>query len=452
MRLEIPRCYDSHVHFLATGLFDPSQSLNSLKAPTEISMEHFSTIHSRGEWLTGFGWDQFNFRNEKLPHRKDLAHLATDQAILLSRADGHAAWLNEKALQLAGLWKSKDQFPQEFVELAEFDSDGWPTGILYENAMYFVYGMIPSLSAEQKKSAYLKSQQIFESGGFTHIRDMECNAHHFQVLKKMEDEKLLSLYVEENFNLEKIHDLDALILEALQARKEPSQQLRVLGIKFYLDGALGSEGAWVSEAYGQESPQTQKKFGFCLWEEQQIEEILIKTWEQKLSVAVHALGDQASKHLLRIATRLKNQRSISGPLHLEHVEILQDESIAMMKNLEVRCHLQPCHWLTDRKWLREKQKTNWKLAFPIARLRKAQIPFSFGSDSPIEPPSIENNRKALVDLEDAGISGPVETWWTEWRNSWWQAHSHPDTSWGPKLSSVFEMAEGVHFSRTDKGC
>lgn len=130
MKIEIPRCYDSHVHFLATGLFDPSQSLQSLKSPIEISMKHFSPIHSRGAWLTGFGWDQFNFKNQQLPHLKDLAHLETDKAILLSRADGHAAWLNEKALLLAGLWKSKDQFPKEFVELAEFDANGWPTGIL----------------------------------------------------------------------------------------------------------------------------------------------------------------------------------------------------------------------------------------------------------------------------------------------------------------------------------
>lgn len=417
MPLSIPRCYDSHVHFLATGLFDPSESLHGLTDPKSLRLVQFRGLHIRGEWLTNFGWDHHLFSGKKLPHRKDLDSVSKDRPIFLSRADGHACWLNQKALEVAGLWKAKSQWAQDQAALAEFDEDGWPLGILYESLMYSVYAQVPSLTPEQKKEAYLRAQGIFQGAGYSHIRDMECNAHHFQTLMALEDHGLLKLYTELNFNLEKLADLDRLVESAVQARNESKGHLRVIGIKFYLDGALGSQGAWVSEKYAGSDSN-----GFCLWPPDAIEEIVIKSWSQGLSVAVHALGDQASHFMMEVAAKIQRERNLTGQIHLEHVEILRDATIQMMKSLNVRCHIQPCHWLTDRRWLKDKQPNNWRLSFPAARLIAAGIPVSFGSDSPIEKPSIANNLEALHDLVKEGIPQPLD--------QWWKYCSHPDTSWG----------------------
>lgn len=417
MPVSIPRCYDSHVHFLATGLYDSSSSLHGLTDPKKLHLSQFQGLQVRGEWLTNFGWDQHLFPDKKIPHRNDLDRVSQDRPIFLSRADGHACWVNQKTLEIAGLWKQKSEWSSEDSALAEFDSDGWPSGILYESLMYAVYARIPSLTRDQKKFAYLRAQEIFKSAGFSHIRDMECNSNHFETLMAIQDAGDLKLYVEENFNLENLEDLDKVVSSAVQARREANGRIRVIGIKFYLDGALGSQGAWVSEAYsGTES------HGFCLWPAEAVEEILIKSWSEGLSVAVHALGDRASHFMMEIATRVKKQRNLTGAIHLEHAEILRDPTIELMRSLNVRCHIQPCHWLTDRRWLKDKQPKNWRQSFPSARLIAAGVPISFGSDSPIEKPSIAANLEALHDLTKEGIPQPLD--------NWWKYCSHPDTSWG----------------------
>ena len=90
----------------------------------------------------------------------------------------------------------------------------------------------------------------------------------------------------------------------------------------------------------------------------------------------------------------------------------------MMKPLHVRCHMQPCHWLSDRVWLQEKLGDLYKYVFPWEALRLAQIPISFGCDSPVEPPSFLRNKEALEKSVQAGIrkfNGDLSV-----------AHSHPD--------------------------
>ena len=75
----------------------------------------------------------------------------------------------------------------------------------------------------------------------------------------------------------------------------------------------------------------------------------------------------------------------------------------MMKPLHIRCHIQPCHWLSDRKWLEERLGNLFPSAFPWQALAKAGVPLQFGSDSPIEPASFFFNWEALEKSPEAGI-------------------------------------------------
>lgn len=416
MPFDVRRCYDSHLHLLATGLFDRALGLHGLVDPALVTATSFGESHDRGEWITSFGWDHHRFPGKKLPHRSQLDRVSAARPILLSRGDGHACWVNRRALEIAGLWKRREEWSEEFRALAEFDEDGWPSGILYEKVMYIVYGLIPSLSGEQKRAAFRRAMKLLNAGGFTHARDMECNAGHFEVLRSLEDAGEVTLYLEENFNLDTIDQLDGVLRSCLEARREPSRRLRVKGIKFYVDGALGSHGAWVSEPYAGTDTR-----GFCTWKDEEILEMLTKTWSAGLDVSVHTLGDEAVHFMVKHA-RAVFDGGIKGRLNLEHTELLRDDTIALMRGLDVVCHLQPCHWLTDRAWLMEKQPKLWRLSFPWARLEAAGIPIQFGSDTPIEEPSLRNNLEAVEDLHRHGIPRPARTWWSY--------HSHPDPDWG----------------------
>jgi hypothetical protein len=173
--------------------------------------------------------------------------------------------------------------------------------------------------------------------------------------------------------------------------------LRVKGLKLFLDGALGSEGAWISQCY-----HGRDHHGLVLWEDLALREVLVRAWSEGLEVAVHAIGDAACDKMVDIARAVK-ESGTSGVLHLEHAELLRSETLQKMKTIDVRCHLQPSHWLSDRKWLEQKVGELSAHAFPWRRLQEAEIPFDFGSDSPIESASLSRTFQALRESAEAGV-------------------------------------------------
>jgi len=110
-----------------------------------------------------------------------------------------------------------------------------------------------------------------------------------------------------------------------------------------------------------------------------------------------------------------------GRLNLEYGQVLRPETIQMMKPLHVRCHMQPCHWLSDRQWLKAKLMGLYKYVFPWEALRAAQIPISFGCDSPIEPTSFFANKMALEQSPKEDIK--------KFTGDLAVVHGHPDASY-----------------------
>jgi predicted amidohydrolase YtcJ len=139
--------------------------------------------------------------------------------------------------------------------------------------------------------------------------------------------------------------------------------------------------------------------------------------------------------VVSVADELRKQGT-TGRLHLEHAEIVRPETIDMMKQIDVVCHLQPCHWLSDHRWLKDKvgeQLYFW--SFPWRRFQQENIAFDFGSDSPIEPPSVGRTLQALEESSQSGIGkllGLPERFM-----------SHPDRSFSPNSFSIFENGRPV---------
>jgi predicted amidohydrolase YtcJ len=138
--------------------------------------------------------------------------------------------------------------------------------------------------------------------------------------------------------------------------------------------------------------------------------------------AVHAIGDEAVALLVECAHALKISGR-EGRLHIEHAELIRPETIGKMRELNISCHMQPGHWLSDQVWLKNKIGALVDCAFPWRRLQEAGIYFDFGSDAPIEPPGLTRIFRALEASAEAGIPrllGLPATYM-----------SHRDLSWAP---------------------
>ncbi len=391
--MRIEACFDSHVHWAATGEFSSRLRLDHLTAPSEVSDLKIEKFHSRGSWLIGFGWDDNKW--EVKAHRSILDKLFPDVPVAFSRCDAHALWVNTAALKLSGLWKKNPDAGHG--GRVDCDKDGWPTGVLVDQASEAVEKLIPQSSAFDMRRHLLKGVQTFNEAGFTHIRDMTCNEVQWNEALKLDASGLLTLAVEEFFWLKDIAQLDETVKLVQEARQATSPNLRVKGLKLFLDGALGSEGAWLSRCY-----HGSKASGLVLWEKAALKEALARCWENDLEVALHAIGDQAADWLVDICVEMKSAGT-TGRVHIEHAELLRPATIAKMAGLSLECHLQPAHWLSDQNWLKDKIGDLAEHSFPWRRLQEAEIPFDFGSDAPIEPPSLSRTFQALRDSADAGV-------------------------------------------------
>lgn len=411
---------------MATGILQSGLRLFELNCAIDVAKLKIEPQHFRGKWLTGFGWDQSKWPDQKFPNKEILDAIFPDFPVALSRADGHATWLNSKALAEVGyLNQTESQKATPDGGVISRDACGLPTGIFFESAKIQVELKIPDYLPSQKKEFLQSAIQYFNQRGFSHLRDMSGSIEQWNLLRDLDLSHQLSLYVEENFTCENLQDFERALSEACVARQSETSHLKARGIKFYFDGSLGSQGAFLSQFY----PGTDSR-GLTLWPLEDVAEAMTKTWKEGFEVCVHTIGDEAAHLILQTATNLKREKNVTGILNLEHCEVVRPETIQLMKNLTVVSHIQPCHWLSDRRWLREKLGNLWTSAFPWKSIWESHIPIQWGSDSPIEEASVANNLRALQESSEDGIPGFPENPLTP--------HSHRESGWGAGCHSVFQ--------------
>lgn len=391
------RFYDSHVHWMATGLNQLQKNLLDLKSPQKVYFNP-SSLNLRGDFVFAFGWNENNWPDHrgKLPTKELLDSFWPHTPVYFIRQDGHAAWVNSEALKRAGVSAHTPDPPGgRIVRMSPQTAE--PSGVLIDTAMELVERLIPPYKDEQIRTALIAGQEYFLQRDFLFIRDMQGNRSIFNEALKLYQQQELELYVQMNFDFYGITDLDRAIAEALEARQSETEKLKVAGIKFYIDGALGSEGALLLSPY-----KSGGGSGLQLYSFDEICFILTKAWSlpQPLAVSVHALGDGASLLLAKAASQLRFEKNIRGPLNIEHCEMMSLECIEMLAKMvqagqKVTCHMQPSHFLSDSPWLKEKLSDNLNHLFPWWEISKRNIPLFFGSDSPIEVPGLDITKEAL---------------------------------------------------------
>lgn len=429
---KLVNAYDSHTHFWATGQVAEGLKLHPLKNAADVASLAILPQHYRANWLIGFGWNQNNWSKKNFPDKDVLDQVFPNTPVFFSRVDGHASWLNTCGLN--ELKKLGFDFSRNIPGgVIERNGSGDPTGVLLDQAHVQALMILPEFSSEQHKLFFNTSQNIFNRAGFTHIRDMSMHEGAWNILRQMEDRKELTVCLESLVTAESLDDLPKVLATIKKLRSDNSQQLRVTGVKIFIDGSLGSKTAFVSEPYSGTDER-----GLLIWPPEDIKTLLREVWPLGYQVAIHCIGDAAVATAVQ-AAREVSAEGILGRLNLEHVQLVSPETVQMMKPLHVTCYMQPCHWLSDRSFLNEKLTPKlFEYLFQWELLRKNKIPFYFGSDSPIEQPSLADNVLALADSAAAGIPAL--------KADWKSYHQHPDSSWCASFTEIEnQVVKQVYF-------
>ncbi|MGJ8564194.1 MAG: amidohydrolase [Alphaproteobacteria bacterium] len=401
---------DSHGHLLGIGLREMTINLEGTLSVTEMQ-DRLKTPASetpKGETIFGRGWIETHWPEKRFPNRQDLDSVTADHAIILTRADGHAAVVNSAALKAAGITRdTKAPFGGDILK----DENGEPTGMLIDNAINLVNSLIPILTEERKKEAYIKASEVYSSRGWANIHAMSVNMDNLPLMMELSRSGDIGLRV---YNSPDIKNADALTrLQAVDTSN--SDHITVRAIKLYSDGALGSRGAALLAPYSDDPKNT----GLLLITKERIMPILERSLRDGIQVNTHAIGDKANQLLLdwyeeAFQSVPASERAIADPRwRVEHAQILTLPDLKRFQALGIIPSMQPSHAIGDLHFANDRLgPERLKGGYAWRSLIDSGSIIAGGSDAPVEIGDPRIEFYAAVTRKDLkGFSGKY--WYPE---------------------------------------
>jgi len=366
-----PGWIDAHCHFFGYGM-----NLNAVDVAGTTSVEEIIEVlkdfHKKnpGTWITGRGWDQNDWELKEFPDRSMLDKHFPNTPILLRRIDGHAAWANSKALEIAGV-NARSKVDGGSVLL----SKGEPSGILIDNAIGLVASKIPAATEKEMIQALQQAEISCFSVGLTSVQDAGLSRRVVELIDSLHRADALKIRMStwlspsrENF--------------AHFVEKGPyrTDYLSVNTIKLFTDGALGSRGARMIEAYSDDPGN----LGLYVTPLEDLEKYCRKAYEHNFAVATHCIGDGANRETLKIYADVlggKNDRR----WRIEHAQIIHPDDFHYFGDYSIIPSVQTTHATSDMYWAEDRVGTErLKGAYAYRQLLEQNGWLPNGSDFPVE--------------------------------------------------------------------
>ena len=376
--LVVPGFIDSHVHFLWGG--DGLASVQLRDAPTpEAFTRRIADFASRlepGEWIRNGAWDHENWGGE-LPHRSWVDAVTPDNPLWITRLDGHMALANSAALKLAGVTADTEDIAGGTIVR---DPDGSPTGVLKDNAMDLVAGVVPASTAAQQDRMLNAAMAHLAARGVTTVHDMGDWSGIAAYVRAREQGRMKARV----YAFLPLAEWQRLADE-VAARGRGDDWLRIGGLKGFMDGSLGSHTAAFFEPFT-DAPDDR---GLLVNDPADVERWVREADARELHVAVHAIGDRAIRSLLDIFERVAGT---NGPrdrrFRIEHAQHIAPEDVGRFGEQGVIPSMQPYHAIDDGRWAdRVIGPERAETTYAFASLSEAHASIAFGSDWPVAPPT-----------------------------------------------------------------
>lgn len=363
-----PGFIDAHAHFTPYALDGWKTDLTGATSFDEV-LERLPQRNGK-DWIYGRGWDQHLWKNKSFPSKEKLDSLYPNTPVFLKRVDGHAALVNQKGLELAGI--------DEHFKIASGEvvlENGKPTGLLIDKAMEYVDAKIKTIEGEEAFGYIERLQRLCHSVGLTSIHDCGISEQMFSMLQEMEksDKLTMNLFV-------LLSDSSDYYNEWLKRGIYKSDKITMGGFKVYGDGALGSRGACLKSDYSDRSGWR----GFLLGEPQHFSELVNKLINSPFQMCTHAIGDSANAFILKTyASVLKGKNDRRW--RLEHAQVVDTNDLKYFIDYNIIPSVQPTHAISDMLWAAERLgMERMPFAYAYKKLLQTNGWMPLGTDFPVE--------------------------------------------------------------------
>nr|BCX01228.1 MAG: amidohydrolase [Bacteroidota bacterium] len=379
-RTVLPGLIDAHAHLMGQGVSMLQADLVGANSKEEIldRLRRFAQSRPPGSWILGRGWDQNRWPEKAFPTAEDLDRLFPDRPVWLRRIDGHAAWANSKAMELAGI--SVQTPDPEGGRILRYP-DGRPTGVFIDRAMALVERFIPPPSEEDLERALELAIGECLRYGITSVHDAGVDRRTIERYRRFIDEGRFPL---------RVYALIGGVGETLEyfCRQGPllgygGNRLTVRAVKLYADGALGSRGAALLEDYSDEPGNR----GLLIVSADSLARQVERVMACGFQVAIHAIGDRGNRAALdAIARAIERTGRRDLRPRIEHAQIVALEDIPRFRQLGVIASMQPIHATSDMYWAEARVgPERIRGGYAWRRFLDAGVVLAAGSDFPVEP-------------------------------------------------------------------
>ena len=388
----LPGFNDSHMHYMhyckakMGANLGPSSSIDDLVARMK---DFFDNRYDKtsGLWVTGEGWNQDNFTDEKrFPNNRDLDAVTTEYPILVMRTCFHVGAMNSKAMELLGI--NKDTVGK-YGEYAELWPDGTPNGVVKEIVLDDIKCNLPAPSLDQLLEKLIESQHDLFEYGITSVQSDDFKyfpdggAYDMMArIRKASDRGELKLRIAEQALMYSLEEMETFFDENGWDDSFGNRSFKISCIKLLADGSLGARTAFMRQPYA-DDPTTK---GLALFSQEDLDAMVWKAHENNMAAAIHAIGDGAIEMCLDAIEKARKGMPHLHPRHgIVHCQITDEKQLQRFKELDVIAYIQPVfidydmHIVFDRVG-----KTLGDTSYAWKTLIESGVKAPFGTDCPVE--------------------------------------------------------------------
>ncbi len=388
--LVAPGFVDAHVHAVQGGLERTRCDLSSGDTREDYLavVRAYAESHPEVPWILGGGWAMAAFPGGT-PVAADLDAVVPDRPVFLPNRDHHGAWVNTRALELAGITRESPEPPHGRIER---DADGHPTGTLHEGAMHLVTRLLPETSAADYYEGLLAGQAYLHSLGVTGWQDAIVGSY-----AGMDDPGPTYLHAAQRGDLT-AHVVGALwwdrergdeqVASLVERRREFTHgRFRATSVKVMQDGVAENGTAAMTAPYLDRCGHATDNSGHSFVDPLALRRYVSRLDAEGFQVHVHAIGDRGVREALDAF------ETVSGSglrHHIAHLQLIHPDDVRRFGELGVAANMQALWACLDDQmtdltmpFLGEERST-WQ--YPFGSLHRAGARLVAGSDWPVSTP------------------------------------------------------------------
>ena len=337
-----PGFTDAHAHVIGVGERERNLNLEDVASITELQAAvEGAAEDATASVITWRGWIETHWPESRFPVAADLDAVEAERPVVLVRADGHALVANSAAMEAVGI--TADTPDPEGGDILR-DESGAATGMFIDTAMAPFAALQGEPTPEERAALYALGAEVLAASGWTGVHNMSVAFDDVAVMEALAAEGRLPIRIANYVNPQ---DYDR--AAALVGTETVTEPVITPGVKFYMDGALGSRGAALLEPYDDAEGET----GLYLSREEGSVEMMEAALRDGVQLAAHAIGDAGNQRLLdwmeqSFAAVSPVDRARDDPRwRVEHAQVLSPADIPRFGEMAVIASMQPSHAIGD---------------------------------------------------------------------------------------------------------